>query len=310
MRTPFYDSVFLNGTYTADILGCNWTCLHCWSAYGWQGKSVDERPRKGGGGEFTSAQIADKLIAGMKRNAMPMCRISGGEASMYWDPHIVGVIREVITRTQGLRMVVDGATGPDGEAMGIVIETNGGTLQLAQLKALEEEFGEDAARIVLAVGVKATSASRLQELTGMSEKTCERFHRRQMDNIKWLALRSRYLGWFANYLDAFVDDEEFASFQRGLERKRPGVARLLSVDPFKRSAFNTKADYTPKRFRTEGEHFNEPGAEQDEEIVVIEGDRQDTPAPETDPTTAPPEHVLAMRDMEAATADLPEGSMG
>jgi hypothetical protein len=37
--------------------------------------------------------------------------------------------------------------------MGICIETNGRVLTVAQLTALEDEFGEDAERIVLAIAM-------------------------------------------------------------------------------------------------------------------------------------------------------------
>src|SRR5437870_1694361 len=89
--TPFYDGMFLNGTYTADIVGCNWTCEGCWSGYGWRG-AEDKLSKKRGGGTFTPAEVVDRLIRGMKRNAMSGCRISGGEVSMRWDEHVVPVV--------------------------------------------------------------------------------------------------------------------------------------------------------------------------------------------------------------------------
>ena len=83
--------MFPNGTYTADIAGCNWTCEHCWSKSGWHGRKPDDFHHSGG--EMTSNQVAEKLVKGMERNQQPMCRISGGEASMYCEPHMVAVIR-------------------------------------------------------------------------------------------------------------------------------------------------------------------------------------------------------------------------
>jgi uncharacterized Fe-S cluster-containing radical SAM superfamily protein len=150
--TTFYDQVFLNG-YTADVVGCNWTCEHCWSKYGWRGVDPEKLPK--GGGEFSASQVADKLLKGMQRNQQPMCRISGGEATMYWKPHMVNVIREVITRTHGQRMHIRGKTPRQGVALGILIETNGSVLTVNMLKALEDDFGQEARRIVLAIGMKA-----------------------------------------------------------------------------------------------------------------------------------------------------------
>jgi len=245
--TDFYDTVFPNGTYTADIVGCNWTCEHCWSKYGWHGLDLERRPK--GSGEFTSEQVATKLVKGMERNLQPICRISGGEASMYWDPHMVGVIRGVLEMTQGQRMKIRGVTKPGvGAAMGICIETNGSVLSIAQLKALEDEFGDEARRVVLAIGMKATGASELARLTGMTAATAERFHKGQMRTLRHLALKAKHLGWFANYIDEFTDDQEYARLVREIERKRPGSARLMGVDPYHRS-YRTNRYYTPKRNR-------------------------------------------------------------
>jgi uncharacterized Fe-S cluster-containing radical SAM superfamily protein len=246
--TAFYDTVFPNGTYTADIVGCNWTCEHCWSKYGWRGLDLEAMPK--GSGEFTSEQVVTKLVKGMERsNLQPMCRISGGEASMYWDPHMVGVIRHVLGMTEGRRMQIRGVTEPGvGAAMGICIETNGSVLTVAQLNALEEEFGEDARRIVLAIGMKATNAGELARLTGMTTATAERFHKGQMRTLRHLALKAKHLGWFANYIDEFTDDVEYARLVRDLERKRPGSARLMGVDPYHRS-YQSNRHYTPKRMQ-------------------------------------------------------------
>lgn len=244
--TDFYDSVFPNGTFTADIAGCNWTCEHCWSKFGWRSFTLDDMHRSGG--ELTSEQVVEKLVAGMKRNSQPMCRISGGEASMYWEPHIVNVIRGVLEQTKGLRMKIRGLTEPEGHALGICIETNGSVLNIDQLQAMEDELGEDARRIVLAVGMKATNASELARLTGMTEKTAERFHKGQMRTLRWLALQAENIGWFANFLDEFTDVDEYAVLLRELERKRPGSARLMGVDPYRRG-YRSTTHYTPKRQR-------------------------------------------------------------
>ena len=121
-------------------------------------------------------------------------------------------------------MRIRGKTEPGvGMAMGICIETNGSVLSVAQLQALEEEYGEEAARIVLAVGMKATNADELARLTGMNAATAERFHKGQMRTLRYLALKAKHLGWFANYIDEFTDDEEYARLVREIERKSPGL---------------------------------------------------------------------------------------
>lgn len=68
--------------------------------------------------------------------------------------------------------------------MGIGIETNGSVLSIAQLKAVEEEHGEEARRIVLPIGMKATNAGELARLTGTTGSTAERFHQGQMRTLR------------------------------------------------------------------------------------------------------------------------------
>lgn len=245
--TSFYDGYFTNGSFTLDVKGCNWTCESCWSGYGWR-NMAESKPQLG---DLTSSQVVDRLLAGMERNAQPMARISGGEASMYWQPHMQLVIREFIDRTRGKRMVVDGATGPHGDPLVLMIETHGGLLGRADLQELDDEYGEDASRIVMAIGMKATNPTLLKKLTGMSDATCERFHDRQMSNLKWLALESEHLGWFGNFLEPFTDPDEFAVLQRQFERRRVGAGVQIGVAPFHRGRYGTNQAYTPKRHRTD-----------------------------------------------------------
>ena len=75
----FYTNVFTGGTYCADIIGCPWTCDHCWSAFGWTHDPSQARF------ELTPEQVVSKLVAGMVRNGAQAGRISGGEATMYWN---------------------------------------------------------------------------------------------------------------------------------------------------------------------------------------------------------------------------------
>jgi hypothetical protein len=117
---------------------------------------------------------------------------------MYWDPHMVGVIRGVLEATKGQRMRIRGKTERGGVAMGICIETNGSVLKIDQLAALKDEHGTEARRIVLAIGMKATNASELARLTGMTAATATRFHKGQLRALEWLAFKAEHLGWFGN----------------------------------------------------------------------------------------------------------------
>jgi len=308
--TPFYEDTYMNGTFTADIVGCNWTCAECWSKYGWRDMPGDATP-KTYNPAMTPGEVADKLIAGMKRNAQPMCRISGGEATMYWE-HLVGVIGEVIERTAGLRMHVDGASDPQGEVMGILIETNGGLVTPTQLAALEEQLGEEASRVVFALGMKASNPEELGRLTGMTLATCQRFHKRQMANLRWLAFKAEHLEWNATFLTEFTLHDEYVKLEREIERRAPGRSRAIGVNEYNKGAYNSSAWYTPKRFRTAGQEFNEPGAEQDEELIsrIVDRDSLATePQPAYDPDAPEGEALEGMHEMVEATAHLPAGQM-
>ena len=97
---------------------------------------------------------------------------------------------------------------------------------------------------MLAIGMKATNAGELARLTGMTVATAERFHRGQMRTLRHLAFKGEHLGWFANFIDEFTDDEEYAKLVREIERKSPGSARLMDVDPYHRT-YNSNATTRP-----------------------------------------------------------------
>jgi hypothetical protein len=109
--------------------------------------------------------------------------------------------------------------------------------------------------LVLAIGVKATNASELARLT-RDDAGDRRALPQGPDAHAALAgrqgrapaVKAEHLGWFANYIDEFTDPEYYARLVREIERKRPGSARLMGVDPHHRT-YRTNRYYTPKRAR-------------------------------------------------------------
>jgi uncharacterized Fe-S cluster-containing radical SAM superfamily protein len=261
-RSEFYNDVYTNGCYTADIMGCNWTCQHCWSAYGWEGalRNAGMEPRF----KLDPAEVAVKLIRGMKNNAQSMCRISGGEATMYWD-HTVELIAEFLKRTEGVRFHMPPITEARGEPLGIIIETNGSMLDKKRIDDLEERFGEQAQRVVLSIGFKATHPEALAELTGLPLKVAATAHQKQMDALLYIALEAKYLDFWASFLDRYTDPGIYAALQREVERARSGAGRNFAIQPFK-SYGDANRLWTPKRFR--GRSMKEPSPERDEEIIT------------------------------------------
>lgn len=310
--TYFYERLYPNGTFTADIMGCNWTCEHCWSKYGW--RTVEAKY------QLTPEETAVKLVEGMKRNGQPMSRISGGEPTMYMD-HMLALIDEVLDRTKGQRMKVGGHTGRRGETMGIIIETNGSLLTFEQIKGIEDKWGEDAKRVVLSIGMKATTPEGLADLTGLAPKVAERAHQRQLDNLMFIVRNCEYLNAHVSFLDRFTDLGMYSAIQREIERARPGMGRRVVLQEF-RSYGNANRYYTPKRFR-KGRFPDDPG-ERDEEVILDKIDKNGDPRtdlPEDEiPLAVPPvlddyeptdDAAENLRAFQRAVEkeDLPEGWM-
>jgi uncharacterized Fe-S cluster-containing radical SAM superfamily protein len=261
--TEFYSDVYVNGTFSADCVGCNWTCAGCWSAYGWEGilRTQGLEPRY----ELTPAEVAVKLIRGMKNNAQSMCRITGGEITMYWD-HMMELISEFLTRTEGVRFHMPPITEPRGEPLGIILETNGSMLDKKRIDEIEERFGEQAQRVVLSIGFKATHPEALAELTGLPLKVAATAHQKQMDALLYLALEAKYVGFWASFLDKYTDPGIYAALQREVERARSGAGRNFAIQPYKNYNVAAARLFTPKRFR--GRSMKEPSPERDEEIIT------------------------------------------
>lgn len=225
----------------------------CWSAYGW--RTVDPKFL------LSPEQVVQKLLAGMERNGMQAARISGGEATMYWE-HLVAVLEGFCEATRDARMVVPGVTSRRGEQMVIVVETNGSMLLPERLTQLEDLLGRQAKRVIFAVGMKATSAERLADLTGHSPETAQRNFDRMLGALRHLANDSK-LDWRAAFIDKYTDPDALAQLSRTLERRKLGATRKINVVPY-RSYGNANRYFTPKRFR---EQFAETPEADDEETV-------------------------------------------
>jgi len=93
----FRAAKFYGGIATADCIGCNLSCLFCWS---WKYNSKPETC-----GEFYSPkQVADKLVEIAKKKNFHQCRISGGEPTINWQ-HLIKVL-EHLSKT-GLNLILE-----------------------------------------------------------------------------------------------------------------------------------------------------------------------------------------------------------
>jgi uncharacterized Fe-S cluster-containing radical SAM superfamily protein len=234
--THFYPE-FANGTYALDIAGCHWTCENCWSSYGWRGK---EAPHW-----WEPDEAVDRAIEGMKRNAQTCARLTGGEASMYWD-HLYEFCKIFLDRTQDRVMHIPGFTQEEGDPLALLVETNGSLLSPEKLDMLDD-LGEGAYRLILNFGLKATTAEGLADLTGMDLEKAEKFHDQQYENFIYAVRDCERIDVMGSLLDQFTDPEDFARLQRRVQRWFPTGGDNLSILQFKK--YPNKPAYTPKRFR-------------------------------------------------------------
>jgi len=93
----FRKAKFYGGISTADCIGCNLSCIFCWS---WK---YNTNPLKYG--KFYSPKaVAERLIAIAKKNNFCQCRISGGEPLINFQ-HLLKVL-EYISKS-GLKMILE-----------------------------------------------------------------------------------------------------------------------------------------------------------------------------------------------------------
>lgn len=234
----FRKARFYGGCFTVDVQNCNWACDNCWSQMGWKGQDPTY--------ELDSDEVVKRIVRGLDRNHVSMARVSGGEPTLNWDGHMRLVAQKFVEQTEG--------TLPDGdEEPFLVIETNGTILKPAQVERFEAEMLQEADRLQLTIGLKATSAELLAKLTGHSLKTAERFRKAQMELVEFMAAPERIVELDIVMLDAFCTDEGLDELEDWLDGIRQEGRGFVDIQQFKTSGWgsqkHTTAKYTPKRHR-------------------------------------------------------------
>lgn len=197
------------GTFTADILGCGWSCAGCWSRHGGRDTPASFL--------LTGEQVAARLADGIGRHGLTMARITYGEPTEHWQ-HLSDAIGTFLRCT----------TAP----LGLIIETNGALLTPDRVEDLAGACGQAAGRVIFDVGIKATSGPRLAALTGHPRDVAERLHHAQLLAIMTLAHTN--LGLRVTFLDAFSSPPVVAAVAHELEQARPGSSagvRVVDHDP-------------------------------------------------------------------------------
>lgn len=218
-KNTYYNSFIAGGTYEGAIQGCPWRCQNCWSRWGYVHEPT--------GQELEPRQVVDKLLAGMERHGKAGGRITGGETAYWWD-HVGELTRLFIEETANEHIVIKGLTPRKGVPMMIVLETSGGLRFQQRPAELEEALGEEAARVVISVGLKATNPQLLDELTGLGPEAAAAAYRRQMELLENL-VAAEHLQYVVTLIDRFTHQEEFEQLRDRLETDRGGV----DVFPFR-----------------------------------------------------------------------------
>lgn len=239
----FRKTKFYGGCFTADIQFCNWTCDHCWSKYGW--RNTDPVM------ELDSDQVVKRILSGLRRNGVYQARISGGEPSLYWRSHLRLVAEKLLTQTRREAIHPKGKTR-GGRRPLLVVETNGTAITPADIAAFEEALGDEAWRLQLTIGVKATNPRLLAELTGQTPQTAARFRAKQLELVRFLARPERLVRFNALFLDRYTVEDELEAFRDEVEAIA-GDEVMIDVQKFKTTGWGDNRfahkHYTPKRER-------------------------------------------------------------
>jgi len=135
----FRSAKFYGGIATADCIGCNLSCIFCWS------NRYNMIPEKYG--SFCSPEaVAENLIAIAKRKNYHQCRISGGEPTINWQ-HLIKVLDQL--SKSGLSLIL--------ETNGILIGSNE---EYAKQLSNYKDF------VHVRVSLKGTSQEEFSKLTG------------------------------------------------------------------------------------------------------------------------------------------------
>jgi hypothetical protein len=139
----------------------------------------------------------------------------------------------------------------------LILETNGS--MLTEHRLLELDALDDAERVVLSIGVKATTPELLADLTGMTAKTAERMHEAQYRALRFVATECSHLNFGATFLDQYADPVGLADLMLEAMEWRGGSSRL-GISVFRRYG-DANAFYVPKRMRNDAGRQSEEADE-------------------------------------------------
>jgi len=142
----FRAAKFYGGIATADCIGCNLSCLFCWS---WKYNKTPEEYGK----FYSPKEVAEKLIEIAKKKNYHQCRISGGEPTINMK-HLLKVL-EYLSKA----------------GLNLILETNG------ILIGYNEEYAKKLANyrdfIQVRVSFKGSTPEEFSKLTGSSPEFFE-----------------------------------------------------------------------------------------------------------------------------------------
>ena len=152
----FRSAKFYGGIATSDCVGCNLSCIFCWS------QKYNSNPEKYGN-FYSPKSVVEKLSSIAKKKNYRQCRISGGEPTLNWQ-HLLKVL-EHLSKT----------------GLSLILETNG--ILIGYNESYASQLSDYKDLIHVRVSLKGASPGEFSKLTGASPE----FFELQIQALKNLA---------------------------------------------------------------------------------------------------------------------------
>ncbi|MEM2223411.1 MAG: radical SAM protein [Acidilobaceae archaeon] len=180
------------GIATGDVIGCNLSCVFCWS---WRFK---DRPDLGR--FYTPREVFYKLLGIARMRGLDKIRLSGGEPTISRD-HLLEVIR--LFEEEGLKFI---------------LETNG------ILIGYDEEYAKALSNynnIIVRVSFKGVSREEFHRLTGANPEAFE-YQFRALENLLNAGLKPG-IEFYPATMIGFSSDSDIIEFTRRLASIHPAL---------------------------------------------------------------------------------------
>ncbi len=195
----FRPSRFYGGSSVADAVGCNLSCVFCWS---WRANS---RPSEVG--RFYYPQdVGERLLRIAEARGYRIVRVSGGEPTLCWD-HLISLLEYLHNRV--------------GRGEVFILETNGIVIGEEPSRARELARFD---RLLVRVSIKGCSPQTFSRVTGADARYW--FSQlRALDNLIRSGVAAR-----PALVASFCSDDDVTQFLAKLREVDPELPSLLELE--------------------------------------------------------------------------------